>query len=426
LIAWRLTTAKDSRDQSPCVIATGLDITDQKKLEEQLRHVQKMETLGTLVGGIAHDFNNQLTIVLGNIRLVLANLTADMPGRTELVDAEEAGQRCADMTQGLLTFSKGRVGQLTNCNLNELVVESKRLLKRVLPATIAIHTDVDSAGCWVNADRTQLHQLLMNLAVNARDAMADGGVLTLATANREVEPNECAGRVEWRPGKFVVITVSDTGSGMSPEVAARIFEPFFTTKKLGEGTGLGLAMVFGIVQAHQGWITFTTAQGQGTVFRVYLPAAEAPALEQPETPPKRVEGGHERILVVDDEEMVRKLARTILERYGFQVMVAEDGERALAVYREHAEEIDLVLLDFTMPGLTGLQVLREMRQINPLARVIVSSGHTQDSNMEQLLEAGAEGFVAKPYRPQELVASIRQVLDEPAQISDGFYAEANC
>jgi PAS domain S-box-containing protein len=240
LISWRFTTTRSSKGQPPSLIAAGIDITDQKNLEEQLRHAQKMETLGTLVGGIAHDFNNQLAIILGNVRLVLSDMSLDSPGHGELLDAEQAGQRCADMTRTLLTFGQRRVGRLSAVDLNDLVTESVRLLQRVMPANITINTSAEPWLATIHADRTQLHQVLMNLAVNARDAMPDGGTLTLATANVSVEEMDCVGKVNWRPGKFTVLSVTDTGAGMTSEVKARIFEPFFTTKRLGQGTGLGL------------------------------------------------------------------------------------------------------------------------------------------------------------------------------------------
>jgi PAS domain S-box-containing protein len=455
LISWRNTTVGDASGELRYVIGTGIDITDQRRLEEQLRHAQKMETLGTLVGGIAHDFNNQLTIILGNIGMVLAALPAGESGvrdhgsgvksqasgvsgkttgpssltpdpwpltpgltagpRSPLADAERAAQRCADMTRQLLTFSSRRVGRTLPVSPNHLLIETARLLRRVLPATI--HIDIQAAaGVWmVHSDPTQLHQVLMNLAVNARDAMPRGGTLTLAAANQMVDAADCARNVEARGGQFVVLSVQDTGVGMTPEVQARIFDPFFTTKEVGQGTGLGLAVVFGIVKAHGGWITVTSAPGEGSTFSVYLPAVEAPVVStESELSPPPVFGGHECILAVDDEDLVRNLVWSVLKRWGFRVLTAADGEEALAIYREQGADIDLVLLDFTMPGLTGLDVLQQLREINPAVRVILSSGHTQPVDNERLLAAGARAFVAKPYHPDELVRRIRQVLDEPA------------
>jgi PAS domain S-box-containing protein len=420
LIAWRNSTVIDAGGGMRYVICTGIDVTNQRHLEEQLRQSQKMETLGTLVGGIAHDFNNQLTVILGNLDLVLGSMPAGSPWHRELTDAERASRRCAEMTQGLLTFAQRRTGQTKPVNLNQLVAEAVRLLQRVLPSTIHVEVQVDPQVWSVQADSTQLHQVIMNLAVNARDAMPNGGELVLATTNLVLDANDCTGRVEARPGRYVLLAVRDTGAGISPEVQARIFEPFFTTKAVGQGTGLGLAIVFGIVKAHAGWIEVGSTPGVGSLFQVYLPATEKPSVGSGEFERLRLSRGKECIFVVDDEEMVRKLARSVLEMWGYRVLTAEDGAEAVAVYQTRSDEIDLVLLDYTMPRLTGLQVLERMRGINPDVRVIFSSGHTANSEVDQLLAAGARGFVAKPYRPTELVQQIRQVLDEPWPLREGF------
>jgi len=422
LIAWRFTVAQDDSGLLSYVVGAGLDITEQRKLEEQLRHAQKMETLGTLVGGIAHDFNNQLTIVLGNLRLALANWPAGASWQCELADAERAGQRCADMTQGLLTFAQRRIGEFRVLDLNPLLAESTRLLRRVLSTTIAIETYADPNLWPVQVDQTQIHQLVMNLAVNARDAMPHGGILTLTTVNQTLDERDCAGNMEWTPGRYVVLTIADTGTGMTADVQARIFEPFFTTKQFGKGTGLGLAMVFGIVKAHGGWVTVSSAPGEGSSFKVYLPAADAPRLEGPDNAQDLIRGGHECILVVDDEELIRKLARAILERWGYRVLTASGGEEALALYQDHGKDIDLVLLDFTMPGMTGLEVMQMLQQINPAVDIVFSSGHTLHSGMDQLLAAGARAFVAKPYSPEVLVGRIRHVLDGSTKKADEMAA----
>jgi PAS domain S-box-containing protein len=413
LIAWRNAVVRNGGGRLRYVIATGLDITGQRQLEEQLRHAQKMETLGTLVGGIAHDFNNQLAVILGNLDLVLVELAPGDRGRRELLDAERAGRRCAEMTQGLLTFSRRRTVQPRALDVGAVLAEATRLLPRVLPATIRIQVEA-RPGLWpVLADVTQLHQVVMNLAVNARDAMPQGGALTLSAGNRVIGEADCARQVEARPGRYVVLAVSDTGVGMAPEVQRRIFEPFFTTKPVGQGTGLGLAMVYGIVKAAGGWINVASQPDSGTTFEVYLPAGE-PAAEAPELTWPALRGGGERILVVDDERLVRELAVNVLERWGFKALTAGDGEAALAVYQKHGAEIDLVLLDYMMPGLTGLQVLERLKEINPEVRAVFASGHVLDSERERMEAAGARGFVAKPYRAEELVRLLRQTLDDGA------------
>jgi len=413
LVSWRISTIKTGSGQARYAIAAGLDITDQRKLEDQLQHAQKMETLGTLVGGIAHDFNNQLAIIIGNIGLVLQDMSPVSPGRSELIDAEQASQRCADMTRTLLTFGRRQVGRLSAVNLNEVLSESVRLLGRVMPANVAIHTVFEKQLYPVNADRTQLHQVLMNLAVNARDAMPKGGILTLSTANQILDEDDCAGRADWRPGRYAVLSAVDTGSGMTREVIPRIFEPFFTTKKLGQGTGLGLAMVFGIVKAHSGWISVDSMPGKGSSFKIYLPEANISKTEMDAADYENLAPGQgEHILVVDDELLVRKMASTILERWGFDVATAASGEEALDYYRQHGDTVDLVLLDIAMPGLNGMEVLEQLRELNSRVRVVLASGHSMQSDFNQLIQAGCQAFVAKPYRAEQLVATIRQVLGE--------------
>jgi CheY-like chemotaxis protein len=281
----------------------------------------------------------------------------------------------------------------------------------VLPASIAIDVKEDPELWVVKADNTQLHQVLMNLAVNARDAMPQGGALTFSSANRLVSEEDAVRNVDARPGKFVVLSVRDSGTGMTPEVQARMFEPFYTTKPAGQGTGLGLAMVFGIVKAHHGWIVVDSVPGKGSAFSVYLPAADVADYSVLEEVEPTVRGGNECILVVEDEEMLRNLAQGALERWGYRVLTAADGEEAMAAFREHGAEIDLVLLDLTMPKLSGLQVQEALRQVAPDVRILFTSGRATQGDIDCLLEAGARGFLAKPFMPEELVQKVRQTLD---------------
>ena len=431
LISWRASTVCDAQGQVRYVIHTGIDMTEQRQLEERLRQARKLETLGTLVGGIAHDFNNQLTAILGHLSMVLGDLKEIeergsgfevRPLREPLTHAELAAQRCADITQRLLTFSSGRVGPTSLVSVDGLLAETARALQHELPATIRIHV-VDqqlAAGggpaTWsVAGDSTQLEQVLLSLAANARDAMPFGGTLTLSAVNRVLREADCALNVEARPGRFVELAISDTGNGMTPEVQARLFEPFFTTKKMGQGAGMGLAMAYGIVKAHKGWITVDSVPGEGSTFRLYLPATgesiSCARIEDKSGSGGAPEGGRECILVVDDEDLVRTLAEAVLQRWGYRVLTACDGEEALEVYRRHAAEIDLVLLDYSMPKLTGLQVFQEMQKLDPNLCVIFSSGYTMDKDSDQLLVAGARAFIPKPYRPDDLIRTVRQVLD---------------
>ncbi|HVS34385.1 MAG TPA: PAS domain S-box protein, partial [Gemmataceae bacterium] len=369
LIAWRPSLVFEPDGRVRYVIGVGLDVTDQRRLEEQVRQAQKLETLATLVGGIAHDFNNQLTAVIGNLSLVVEDLRAagkgDVPADLALgllawtESAEQAAQRCAAMTARLLTFSRGRVGSRRPLRLNQLLPEVVRLLRPELPA--AMHLEVQAPGdVWpIEGDWAQLNQVLHALAVNARDAMQDDGTLTLTLTNLVIRPEEAAADLEARPGRFVELAVRDDGCGMTPEVRARLFEPFFTTKPPGRGVGLGLSEVYGVIKGHQGWIKVDTAPGRGSTFRLYLPVTAAPVTAASEAPSA---SGGESVLVVDDEEMVRELARLVLERRGYQVLTASDGEEALNQFSAHSGQIDLVLLDYSMPGLTGLDVFEALRK----------------------------------------------------------------
>jgi two-component system cell cycle sensor histidine kinase/response regulator CckA len=415
LIAWRHSVVHDEIHRPRHIICVGLDVTEQRRLEEQLGRARKMEMLVTLVGGIAHDFNNQLTAILGNLdmlRMDLDHLPSDAMERMQpcLDGADRAAQRCARMTGRLLTFSRGRLGILQTVALDRLVAESSAALRHQLP-NIQLDLIAPPGLPPVTVDVAQIHELLHNLVANAREAMPDGGTLTLSLASRAFTSADCDDNLDARPGAFVELCVRDTGCGMPPEIRERIFEPFFTTKKPPQGRGMGLAVVFGIVKGHKGWIAVESEVGVGTAVHVYLPAARVPAspAAPPAAPPPLAAQG-QRILVVDDEPLVRDLAANILERTGYGVVLAEDGEEALNVYRREADKIDLVLLDYIMPRMNGAQVLKELRQLDPNVRVLLSSGYHTDHEVDQLLASGAQAFVAKPYRAQELVQSVQKAL----------------
>jgi PAS domain S-box-containing protein len=417
LIAWRQSLVRDEQGQPRLIIGIGLDVTEQRRMEEQLGRGRKMQTLVTLVGGIAHDFNNQLTAILGNLDMLGLDLQQGPVDEAlrqrmqpSLLGAERAAQRCARMTARLLTFSRGRLGTLQTIALDQLLLETVGTLQHELPG-VKIEVHVPSSVRPVTVDVSQMQELLLNLSANAREAMSGSGTLTLSLADRVFTADDCAANLDARPGSFVELCVRDTGRGMPSEVRDRIFEPFFTTKKPGQGVGMGLSVVFGIVKGHKGWITVHSKPGEGTAFHIYLPAAQTRAPSAP--PPTLPEPAHtpsERILIVDDEPLVRDLAKTVLERMGFRVVTAEDGDEALDIYRREANTIDLILLDYIMPRMNGLQVLKELQQLDPQVCVLFSSGYHMDHEVDQLLAAGARAFVAKPYRAQDLVQSIRQVL----------------
>lgn len=387
---------------------TLMDITEKKALEQRLLQAQKMESIGTLAGGIAHDFNNLLQGILGYVSLALQNADQQSELHHYLQTIFHSAKRAADLTNQMLTFSRRREPRFEPTDVNQLVEESLRMLRRLIPTTIDIRTRLEKELWTVEADATQLQQVLVNLCVNARDAMPRGGILTLETENRVISPQEAEHRMEAQAGRYIVLTVSDNGVGMTPEIRERIFEPFFTTKGVGEGTGLGLSVVYGIVRSHKGWINVYSEPGQGSVFRIYLPAAERAVAPPPSAPPS-VARGKEGILVVDDEPIVLDLACHILEHYGYHTLKARDGEEAINIYRQRAKEIDLVLLDLTMPKLSGLECAKRLRALNPSVRLVLSSGYSAQA--EQMPNEGIHAFVPKPYSPEQLACVVREVLD---------------
>jgi len=393
------------------------DITERKRLEEQLRQAQKMEAIGQLAGGVAHDFNNLLTAILGNLGLLSAMLPADGPSREMLESSEKAAQRAAELTGQLLGFSRRTMLRLEVADLNTAIQEIMGILRRTIDPRISVQIQASPALWNVRADPGQITQVLMNLCLNARDAMPEGGVLRLETANVVLDEEYARLHLEARAGEFVRLRVNDTGTGIAPEIRPRIFEPFFTTKQAGQGTGLGLAMVFGIVQQHQGWIECTSELARGTRFDIYLPRLRAgePLPLLPPTEPGPA-GGHETILLVDDEPMVRNLGHTVLQRFGYRVLLAEDGLEAIDIYRREKDGVDLVVLDLTMPRLSGRDTLHRLLQIDPNVHVLFASGYSAEHVTEGEKE-GVFGFISKPYRPQELANAVRAVLDRCKALS---------
>jgi PAS domain S-box-containing protein len=411
--SWRLIegTAKNRIDDPAvrAVVVTFRDVTERRAMEGKLRQSQKMDAVGQLAGGIAHDFNNLLTAVLGNLSLLVSGLPGSDPNREFAAAAERAAQRAATLTGQLLGFARQTVLRPRSLSLNTTADEVLAMLRRTIDPRICLEAHRAADLGTVEADPGQMSQVLLNLCLNARDAMPEGGRLTIETANVMVEEGRERQQLGARPGPFVRLRVSDTGCGIPAEVRERIFEPFFTTKGPGKGTGLGLAMVFGIVQQHRGWVECASEVGRGTCFDVYLPRVPA-AAEAPAAAPAPPAAGRETVLLVDDEEMIRKLGGAILRRYGYEVLLAEDGQRAVEVYRDQHARIDLVILDLTMPRLSGRDAFRRLLEVNPAVRVLFASGYSA----EQLTDADqrkALGFVNKPYRPEELARVVRTVLD---------------
>jgi two-component system cell cycle sensor histidine kinase/response regulator CckA len=406
------TPVKDDQGMIVGVLGIFWDVTEQRNLEAQLQQAQKMEAVGQLAGGVAHDFNNLLTVILGNISLLAGTLPPDHPGQEWAGAVETAVLRAATLTRQLLGFSRQMVLRPEPVDLNANIAEVVGLLRSTIDPRIDLEVRA-ARDLWpVQGDPSQMNQVLMNLCLNARDALPSGGRIHLATANVNVADDYCRLHLEARPGDFVRLRVRDTGHGIPPEVLPRIFEPFFTTKGPAKGTGLGLAMVFGIVKQHQGWIDCTSVVGNGTCFDIYLPRAD-PAADPAVDPDSAGSAapGSETILLVDDEASLRLLGCTCLGRCGYRVLLAEDGVSAVEVYRREWERIDLVVLDLTMPRLSGIDAFHQLVAINPQVSVLFASGYAAEPVLPGQQE-GILGFVSKPYRPDELAQHVRAALDQ--------------
>ena len=396
------------------------DITDRvraekhrQKLEAQLRHAQKMEAIGTLAGGIAHDFNNILQAINGYAQLLLLDKPAGHPDAKKLGQIREAGERAGRLIQQLLTFSRKMEGRPRLLCLNHEVRQAEDLLRQMVPKMITIKLTLDTDLRKVAADPLHIEQILLNLGSNAADAMPDGGCLSIETRNVELDRQFCKEHVYVVPGSYVLLTVSDTGVGMNATTAAHIFDPFFTTKAAGKGTGMGLASVYGIVKNLEGYILCHSEPDKGSAFDIYLPvAAETESHDDEAMAEMAPRGGTETILVVDDEAAIRETAGEMLTHYGYTVLLAENGEAALEIFRYRKSDIRLVIMDISMPGMGGYQCLREMRAEHPTAKIIIASGYATTEHAREATELGASGFIGKPYRIDDMIATVREVLDQ--------------
>jgi PAS domain S-box-containing protein len=402
---------KDSSGHVFAAIETLNNITEKRKLEEQLRHAQKMEAIGTLVGGIAHDFNNMLNIIIGYGGLMQMKMKPDDPQMSQLKEILAAGDRAAQLTKGLLAFSRKQVLEIRTVNLNEIVEGFKKMLRRIIGEDIDLKIMLSEKALIIKADIVQIEQVLMNLAANARDAMPKGGVLTIETRSIKIDSEFIKTHGYGEPGMYALITVSDTGIGMDEKTRERIFEPYFTTKEMGRGTGLGLAIVYGIVKQHNGYINCYSEPGEGTTFRIYIPLVkvEAEKLETEETlAPK---GGTETILIAEDDANVRGLIRNILEGFGYTVIEAVDGEDAVKRFKENKDRIQLLLFDLIMPKKNGKDAYEDIKGIRPNIRAIFISGYAKDIIQRFGIEEGIE-FITKPVLPTELLRKVREELDK--------------
>ncbi len=388
------------------------DITDRLNLEAQLRQSQKMDSIGQLAAGVAHDFNNILTIIQGYTGLVLDKKELNPEFAEPLRQVAVAAERAANLTRQLLMFSRKQIMQPQELDLNEVIGSVTKFLRRILGEDIIVHFNYSHNLPAIFADSGMMEQIIMNMAVNTRDALPRGGQLSIGTSVVEISPAHVQANPESRTGEFVCLRFSDNGMGIPPEVLPRIFEPFFTTKEIGKGTGLGLATVYGIVKQHKGWIEVLSRKGEGTTFRVYLPSIERSAKASPDLRPESVQGGRETILVVEDEPELRGLVCRILEDFGYKVFEAANGPEAIPIWQERLEKIDLLLTDMVMPGyLSGRELADKFKAQKPRLKVIYTSGYSVETIGKDFSYKRGLNFLQKPYHPLALIKVVRDSLD---------------
>ncbi len=407
--------------EAPYVSGFGWDVTgrvmaerEMRRMEDQLAQSQKMEALGILSSGIAHDFNNILQAISGNTQLILNDGGLSEANKKRINSIDQTVNKAADVVKRLLTFSRKAETRLEPVDLNDEIRHTVEMLEHTIPKMISIETRLAEELKSINGDPSQLEQVLRNLGTNARDAMPDGGRLVFETRNVTLDEKFCQNQPNLTPGEYVLLKVSDTGSGMDSKTASHIFEPFFTTKSLKGGTGLGLYTVYGIVRSHAGHITCHSRPGQGTTFNIYLPVMtieRAPVVEAAESEVE-LPSGSETILMVDDEVEILETGQEFLANYGYRVLTADTGERALEIFREQSEQIGLVILDLGMPGMGGERCLAELLELDPAAKIIVASGYSATDKVQKVMDQGAIGFIRKPYRFANMLKSIRSVLDD--------------
>lgn len=387
------------------------DITERKKTEEQLFQSQKMEVIGQLSGGIAHDLNNILTAIIGFSSLIDMHLSVGDPNKDYLSQVLVAADRATELTKSLLAFSRKQVINPKPVDLNQIISKTEKFMKRIISEDIDFNLAFRKEDLIVNADSGQIEQILMNLVTNARDAMPNGGLLSIETDAVVLDHNFIVAHGFGELGRYAVMTLSDSGVGMVPETCKKVFEPFFTTKEVGKGTGLGLSIAYGIVKQHNGFIDVHSEPGKGTTFRIYLPLIQA-AVDNPQKGNTEVvQGGNETILVVDDDFAVRKLLENTLNEYGYTVITAIDGNDAVAKFTEKQTSINLVLLDVVMPRMDGKEVCDKIRKIDPAVKAIFMSGYTSDIIHKHGVLDESLQFIPKPLNPRQLLLKVRNVLD---------------
>ena len=409
IVESRWTLVLDRLEKPKSILIVDTDITEKKQFEAQFFRAQRMESIGTLASGIAHDLNNVLAPILMSAQLLQMKMSDERSQRL-LKILENNVKRGAALVKQVLSFSRGLEGKRTILQVRHLILEIKNIANETFPKSIEFYIDIAPDLWSVCGDATQLHQVLMNLCVNARDAMPNGGTLSISGENIFIDENYARMHLDAVVGNYIIITVADTGTGISPEILDRIFEPFFTTKDLGLGTGLGLATVMGIIKSHGGFINVYSQVGLGTQFKVFLPAAEGTETQQLEDLELPI-GNGQLILVVDDEAAICEIAQTSLETFRYKVLTASDGIEALALYAQHKAEISVVLMDMMMPSMDGPTTIRTLQKINPKVKIIAVSGLASSDKVTAAMGSGVKAFLSKPYTAQELLKTIDKVLN---------------
>lgn len=413
IIEARWTLIRDDFGNPKSILAINSDITEKKRIESQFLRAQRMESIGTLAGGIAHDLNNVLAPIIMSIAL-LKSMTKDEDILEILETINLSARRGADIVRQVLSFARGLEGRRQEIQPKHLIKDIASIIKEAFPKDIRLDFSVPTDTWTILGDPTQVHQVLLNLSVNARDAMPHGGTLTVAVENVQLDEHYAAMNTQAKPGRYVKISVTDTGTGIPPNIIDKIFEPFFTTKELGKGTGLGLSTVMAIVKSHNGLVNVYSEPGKGTTFKVYLPAVDSPdgakgeSLDSSSLP----RGNGETILIVDDEEFILTITRQTLQAFGYRVLTAKDGAHAVAVYVQHQNEIAMVLTDMMMPVLDGAATIHALTRINPAVKIVAASGLNSNGNQAKAQSSGVKHFLTKPYTAETLLRTIRSVLDE--------------
>jgi PAS domain S-box-containing protein len=410
IVSSRKSLLRDAAGNPKSILIVETDITEQKQLESQFFRAQRLESLGTLASGIAHDLNNILTPILGIVEILPLQFP-NLDDRTQnlLTILNDSTRRGADLVKQILSFTRGVEGKPTYIQVHHLIKEIQRIIKQAFPKNIEATFDYSKHLWTIEADSTPIHQVLMNLCVNARDAMPDGGTLSIGTENLTLDENYARIHLDAHAGDYIVISIADTGMGMTPETIDRIFDPFFTTKDIGKGTGLGLSTSMGIIKSHDGFITVYSEVGKGTCFKVYLPATDTHETESPPILDLPL-GNNELILIVDDEISVRAITGTTLETYNYRVLTANDGIEAIATYAEHKKDIHVILLDLMMPALDTVTTVRTLHKLNPHVKIIAMSGLSTNEQMtKNLRDSGVRTFLAKPFTAEDLLNTLEQV-----------------